>query len=86
MARRPPAWNLDAFEAILAKHLALHGLTSKDFAASVPMSPGALADIRNLQSTGAPRRTPSGPLIKKLADALGVPPGALQGSIEALAS
>lgn len=71
-------WNREAFEGLLRKHCALEGLTWKDFANQVGMSPGTLADITNLTSAGSPRRKPSPALIKKLADALGVPVGALR--------
>lgn len=70
-------WNRDAFEGLLRKHCLINGWTNKDFAQQVGISAGALADIVNLTSSGTCRRNPSPALIKKLADELGVAPGAL---------
>lgn len=75
-------WNREAFEQILIRELERKGLTAARWARDNGISPGTLHDIR-FPKEGRSRK-PSPAMALRLAEALGVPIGALTtGPLEA---
>lgn len=77
----------ECFIELLKKDLLLRGESEAAWAKRNKIGTGTIHDITRINpSTKRPRRTPSPELLKKLADALGVPVGALAYSQEPVAS
>lgn len=77
-------FNRQAFEALLTLHLALHGTTASTWARSIGISPGTLHEIRHPKEGRA--LGPSPAMVKRLADGLEVPIGAITSQPSAVAS
>ena len=69
-------WNRESFEAIFVRELERRGLTAAEWAREQCISPGYLHELR-FPKAGR-RKNPSNATVKKLADALGVPIGAIK--------
>ncbi len=77
-------FNREAFEALLLQHLALQGLTPAAWARQNNISPGTLHEIRFPRQ--GRQQNPSPSMVKRLAEALAVPVGAISSTSTAVAS